>query len=74
MVDSTAREWPYLQLAASYREQIQAGTMGPRLPTIAALAEASSVSLMTVQRALQVLKNEGIIEGLAGRGVFVIGR
>ena len=71
-VDSSAREWPYQQLAAQYRERIAAGTMGPKLPSLAELADEAGVSHMTVQRAIKVLKDEGIIEGLAGRGVFVV--
>jgi DNA-binding GntR family transcriptional regulator len=73
-VDASSRDFPYRQLATQYRERIAAGTMGPKLPSLADLAQEAGVSHMTVQRALQVLKDEGILEGLAGRGVFVVQR
>lgn len=71
-IDPDSREWPYRQLAAQYRERIAAGTLSGRLPTLAELSEEAGVAVMTVQRALAVLKDEGLIEGQAGRGVFVV--
>lgn len=52
---------------------IDNGTLGPgaRLPTITTLAEDHQVSINTVQKALKVLKDAGLIEGVPGYGTFV---
>jgi len=71
-IDSDSRDWPYQQLASQYRDRIAAGTMGPKLPPRSELADEAGVSPMTVHRALQILKDEGLIEGKPGRGVFVV--
>lgn len=73
MADLGAAKPPYQRIAAELRAQIADGTLGPgaRLPTITALAEDHQVSINTVQKALGVLKAEGLIEGVAGYGTFV---
>lgn len=64
-------DWPREQAAAEIRRLIGAGELGPRLPSQMALAERLGVSPMTVQRALAILKTEGLIYSRAGRGTFV---
>lgn len=70
-VDPNAAEWPYQQVAAQLREQICSGAIGPRLPSAMVLAEQMGVAPNTVQRALRVLREEGLTYSVPGRGTFV---
>jgi GntR family transcriptional regulator len=70
-VDPNAAEWPYQQVAAQLREQISSGAIGPRLPSAMVLAEQMGVAPNTVQRAVRVLREEGLIYSVPGRGTFV---
>lgn len=64
---------PYLQLAAIIRAGARSGELPPgsRLPSILALAARYEVSVPTVRKALQVLKDEGLVTGVAGYGTFI---
>ena len=73
-IDAASQAWPYQQAAARIRERIQAGELGPRLPSYMTLAHELGVSPMTVQRAIGVLRDEGLIVTIPGRGVFVADR
>jgi len=70
-IDKTSPEWPRKQVADRLRQRIQAGELGPRLPSFAVLAEEMGVSPMTVQKALAVLKDEGLVYSVPGLGTFV---
>jgi len=50
---------------------IAEGRIGPRLPSQMALAEQLGVSPMTIQRALKILKAEGLVRSVPGLGTFV---
>jgi GntR family transcriptional regulator len=71
-VDRTSPEWPRKQVADRIRQRIADGELGPRLPSFAALAEEMGVSAMTVQKALAVLKDEGLVYSVPGLGTFVV--
>jgi len=60
-----------VQLASLLREQIKSGKTGPRVPSIMELAEESGLSAATVKRALRLLRDEGLIYSVPGRGTFV---
>ncbi|MFJ4697951.1 GntR family transcriptional regulator [Streptomyces sp. NPDC088768] len=64
---------PYLQAAGALRDAILTGefTSGERLPSANALGERFGVSSSTVQNALRVLKQEGLVYSQLGRGSFV---
>ncbi|MGW0819698.1 GntR family transcriptional regulator [Streptomyces sp. NPDC002845] len=64
---------PYLQAAAALRDAILTGefTSGERLPSANVLGERFGVSSSTVQNALRVLKQEGLVYSQLGRGSFV---
>ena len=64
-------QWPYQQVAAILRDRIDSGELGPRLPSHQQLANELDVSPMTVQRALKVLKDEGLLSSQPGRGTFI---
>ena len=70
-IDNDSPEHPYVQLASLLREQIKSGKTGPRVPSIMELAEESGLSAATVKRALRLLRDEGLIYSVPGRGTFV---
>jgi DNA-binding GntR family transcriptional regulator len=73
-IDAGSPDWPYQQVAARIRERIASGELGPRLPSYMTLAHELEVSPMTVQRAIGVLRDEGLVVTVPGRGTFVTGR
>ena len=46
---------------------------GSRVPTMRDIASRHAVSVFSVQRAFEVLKEEGMIQSFVGRGSFVTG-
>jgi len=70
MISEDSPEHPYVQLAGILRAQIKGGLTG-RLPPVTQLAERYEVSDATVKRALRVLREEGLIYSVRGRGTFV---
>ena len=73
-IDPDSPEHPYVQLAGLLRERIKAGKTGPRVPSIMELAEETGLSPATVKRALRLLREEGLIFSVPGRGTFVTTR
>jgi DNA-binding GntR family transcriptional regulator len=71
-INETSDVHGYVQLADQLRDKIQAGvyTTG-RLPSLTKLIEDSGLSMSSVQRAVAVLKDEGLVYGVRGRGVFI---
>jgi DNA-binding GntR family transcriptional regulator len=63
-----------MQLAGLLRERIRAGEIGPRVPSIMELADVTGLSAATVKRALGLLRDEGVIFSVPGRGTFVTTR
>ncbi|MEV4575928.1 GntR family transcriptional regulator [Nonomuraea jabiensis] len=63
----------YLRIADEIREEIISGsiTPGTRLPSNDALAAAHAVSLMTIRKAMEVLKAQGLIESKTRGGTIV---
>lgn len=61
------------QLAALLRRMIQSGELRPRdpLPSESQLQQEHGVSRGTIRRALDILRNEGLIVTIAGRGTYV---
>ncbi len=64
----------YLQLAAILRGQIERGELAPRrpLPSINRLAQQYEVARGTVEKAVQVLRDEGLVRTVIGRGIYVV--
>lgn len=67
---------PYIQVADELRAAIANGTIaaGEKLPSTRVLAEQFGVSVPPVQAAVKLLKEEGLVEGRQGAGVFVRGQ
>lgn len=62
---------PNVQLADQLRAKIASGEITGRLPSLTELCEWSGLTLNTVQRAIRILKDEGLVHGVQGRGTFV---
>jgi GntR family transcriptional regulator len=73
-IDHEGRIPKYVQLAAILRGQIERGEFPPDRPIPAkkALQQTYGVSQGTAERAVDLLRQEGLVETSSGRGVFVI--
>lgn len=69
---------PYAQLAAHYRALIKAQAEGfapgDAFPSIAKIAEEWGLSRPTAQRAVAILKSEGLVRTEHGVGTYVVGK
>jgi DNA-binding GntR family transcriptional regulator len=65
---------PYLEIAAEVREQIRSGRLvpGDRLDTVRSLAAHYSVAQGTIGAAMEVLRAEGLIDTVQGKGSVVV--
>jgi GntR family transcriptional regulator len=63
----------YREVAEDIAARIKSGEYPPgeRLPTYRELADLYQVSVTTVQRAVIILQDRGMIVGLQGRGLWV---
>ncbi len=72
ILDRSAAVPLYLQLKAYFAERILQGDYtGSKLPTVRDAASSYGVSMNTVLRAYEGLRQEGYISGTVGRGTFV---
>lgn len=64
----------YLRIATELRQNIQEAVfkVGDRLPTETELSQRFGVNRHTLRRAVEVLRNEGIVDVERGRGTFVV--
>lgn len=72
VVDHEAPEPLYLQVAAVLRGQINDGKLTGRVPSVATIAQQYEVAKGTAERALAILRDEGLIRSVMGRGHFVV--
>ena len=65
---------PYLEIAAEIREQIRSGRLAPgdKLRTVRSLAADYSVAQGTVGAAMEVLRAEGLVDTVQGKGSVVV--
>ena len=63
----------YEQISTQVKAQIMSGELkaGEPLPSIRALAKSLQISVLTVQKAYDLLQADGFIETTAGKGCFV---
>ena len=63
----------YVQLAAILRDMITTGELAPRgpLPSESYLQQDQGVSRGTVRMAVGILREEGLVVTIGGRGTFV---
>jgi GntR family transcriptional regulator len=71
-VDHEAPTPLYLQVVAILRGQIEDGTLSGRIPSAATIAQQHEVAKGTAERALAVLRDDGLIRSVIGRGHFVV--
>ncbi|MFF7388655.1 GntR family transcriptional regulator [Streptomyces scabiei] len=68
----------YVQLASALRERIRLGEIpvGRRIPSHYELEQETggAVSRRTIKSAIEMLVAEGILQGVQGKGVFVISK
>jgi GntR family transcriptional regulator len=64
----------YVQLADILRKQIERRELTGRVPSIKTLAQQHGVAMGTAERALVLLRDEGTIKVVIGRGAFVARR
>lgn len=73
VIDRDRREPFYVQLAAILRGRISSGDIpGPWLPGKPALKQEYRTSQTTVEGALRILREEGLIEFIPGKGYYVL--
>jgi GntR family transcriptional regulator len=72
-VDPDSDEYVYEQLAAILRDGITSGKYpaGRMLPSARSLSQEHGVSVGSVKRAIEILKSEGLVKTVIGRGIFV---
>jgi GntR family transcriptional regulator len=61
----------YVQVAAILRGRIEAGELRTRVPSLKTIAQDYGVSHITAEKAVQVLKDEGLVEVVMGKGTYV---
>jgi regulatory GntR family protein len=61
----------YLQVAALLRARIESGELTSRLPSLKTIAQEYGVSHITTEKAMQVLRDDGLVVTVVGRGTFV---
>ncbi|WP_067487378.1 GntR family transcriptional regulator [Actinomadura hibisca] len=65
---------PYRQIADALRKGIRSGEIPPgrRIPSLVELEQQYGVARDTLRKAVQVLKDEGLVETVQGMGTFVV--
>jgi GntR family transcriptional regulator len=72
-IDHLTGEPAYLQLARVLREMITSGQIPPRqpMPSIKTLTQEYGIAKGTAEKALGVLRDEGLVVTVPGRGIYV---
>lgn len=73
-LDHESGEPLYLQLADLLREEIASGRLTGRVPSAKSLAEEHGISHATTERALNMLRDEGLIRAMRGKGYYTVRR
>lgn len=73
-VDRDSKVPPWRQIANALRKRIETGDIPPggRIPSTVELEQEWDVARETIRKAINHLKDEGLIEGVAGMGIYVI--
>jgi len=72
-IDIRSKVPSYRQLADQIRAAVAAGEYGPddAIPSLRQLQEETGLAQATVQHAIRVLVDEGLLVTVTGRGTFV---
>ncbi len=73
VVSNKVSQTLYEQIVSQIKAQIMSGELkaGEALPSIRALAKSLQISVLTVQKAYDILQEDGFIETTAGKGCYV---
>lgn len=73
VTDDPTRDYLYARIARTLRDQIQDGTFAPgsRLPSLDELTRTHGVNRLTVRRAIQELRREGLVHAIPAQGTYV---
>ena len=61
----------YVQVADLLRARISSGQISARLPSLVTITQEFGVSHITAEKAVGVLRDEGLVETVVGRGTYV---
>jgi DNA-binding GntR family transcriptional regulator len=73
-LDHDSPEPLYVQLAAILRREIESGKLTGRVPSVKTLSQEHGISHITAEKALDVLKREGLVSATIGKGTYVTDR
>lgn len=71
MVDHDSAEPLYRQVAGMLRARIASGEITSRLPSLKTISQEYEVSHITAEKAVGLLRDEGLIVVVVGRGTYV---
>ncbi len=71
VIDPDSPVLAYLQVADDLADRIGRGELSGRLPAERDLASEYGVAYGTIRRAMEVLRQRGLVESVHGRGTFV---
>ncbi|HUD77764.1 MAG TPA: winged helix-turn-helix domain-containing protein [Streptosporangiaceae bacterium] len=71
VIDDDSALPPYEQLAVILRDEIAQGQLSGKVPSIHEISEHHGVSHRTAARALAMLKGEGLLVSVPGKGHYV---
>lgn len=76
MIDFTSPEPLWRQVESVIRQRIADGTYPPRtaIPSLLRLTQEFGVAEMTVRKAVNAMKREGVLTGVSGKGTYVAGK
>lgn len=72
MIDRTAADPPWRQLASILREKIRSGEITGRLPGEKDLMQEYGLALATVRKSVKLLRDEGLVRTVPGWGTFTV--
>lgn len=61
----------YVQVAAILRARIESGEITSRLPSLRTITQEYGVSHITAEKAIQALRDAGLVVTVVGKGTFV---
>jgi DNA-binding GntR family transcriptional regulator len=61
----------YIQVASLLRARIESGELTSRLPSLRTITQEYGVSHITAEKAVQSLREAGLVVTVVGRGTFV---
>jgi len=71
MIDEDDPRPLYVQLADRLREQIRTGEITGRMPSEKTIQQETGLAPMTIRKAVRILRDEGLVVTVSGRGSFV---